>query len=245
MCFIIALDASLACFRRCSEHSLGQGDEIALYGVFQLKLIKNLSRRPSKNGNSMVSWGLFKCNVCGKEVERPLSNGKRAKKCGSPGCGGNFFMNKDEAIAGGGLIFIQDNGDGTALFRCPYCEFTIDRPKSKGKNQKSCGCSKWQTAPYKYWFRFSTSGSGPCNYCNGDGGDDIERGEYVWGMRIRGKWFVVHEGCFEYAREKGHWMMMDEIAAMKDERQRELTYLYIEQQQSEHRWARSLGRTRA
>lgn len=199
-----------------------------------LDLLKNLPRE----GN--VSYGLFKCGVCGKEVKRPLSNGKRAKKCGSPGCGNNYFTTQAEALAGDGLIFIEDNDDGTAKFQCPYCMFTVDRPKSKGKSQKSCGCSKWQTSPYKYWFRFKTPNAGQCSFCGGDAGGDIKPGDWVWGMRIRGRWYVVHEDCYPYAMEEGHWAIMDEIAEMKDPRQRELTYLRME----ESSMAFKLGRRR-
>ena len=49
-----------------------------------MQLIKKLGRRKNKTGNNYTSWGLFKCGVivCGKEVERPLGNGKRNKSCG-------------------------------------------------------------------------------------------------------------------------------------------------------------------
>ena len=49
-----------------------------------MQLIRKLGRRKNKTGNNYVSWGLFKCGIaiCGKEVERPLGNGKKAKSCG-------------------------------------------------------------------------------------------------------------------------------------------------------------------
>src|SRR3990167_3138694 len=49
-----------------------------------MELIRKLGRRKNKTGNNYTSWGLFKCGIaiCGKEVERPLGNGKKAKSCG-------------------------------------------------------------------------------------------------------------------------------------------------------------------
>ena len=46
-----------------------------------MKLIKKLGTRKNKNGTS-ESWGFFWCEGCEKEVEKPLSHGKRCKSCG-------------------------------------------------------------------------------------------------------------------------------------------------------------------
>ena len=49
-----------------------------------MQLIRKLPARVDKKGNNSVSWAIFKCGIaiCGKEVERPLSNGLKAKSCG-------------------------------------------------------------------------------------------------------------------------------------------------------------------
>ena len=48
-----------------------------------MKLIKKLGTRLSESGH-LVSWGLYQCPnpICNKQVERPLSDGKKCKSCG-------------------------------------------------------------------------------------------------------------------------------------------------------------------
>ena len=49
-----------------------------------MELIRRLSRRLSKNGKRLESWGLYQCPnpVCYKQVERRLGSGERDKSCG-------------------------------------------------------------------------------------------------------------------------------------------------------------------
>lgn len=183
-----------------------------------MKLIKKLPRELNKQGKP-YSVGIFKCPVCGQEVKKPLSNGKKAKRCRQPGCveKDKFYTNIVEALENGGLVFLRDNGDGTALFQCPYCFHEFTRPKWRAKQQKSCGCRNGNPrAAWKYWFNFKTPTRGICACCLGDAGDDIMPGDRVWGMIIRGRWYVVHADCFPYAKEEGDKMMLEAIGGLKN-----------------------------
>jgi hypothetical protein len=46
-----------------------------------MDFIRKLPSRKTRKGN-YVSWAVFRCGRCGNEVERSLSNGKRAATCG-------------------------------------------------------------------------------------------------------------------------------------------------------------------
>lgn|SRR4030065_1790879 len=45
-------------------------------------LIKKLDCRKNKTGINSLTWGLFLCPACSKEVERQLYSGKKYKSCG-------------------------------------------------------------------------------------------------------------------------------------------------------------------
>lgn len=51
-----------------------------------MHLIKRLPTRKRSSGG-IVSWGLFLCTLCNKEVEKPLSQGKYNASCGCQGRG--------------------------------------------------------------------------------------------------------------------------------------------------------------
>lgn len=47
-----------------------------------MKMIKALRSRKNKTGKSSAGWGLFKCDICGSEVEKVQSAGRAAFTCG-------------------------------------------------------------------------------------------------------------------------------------------------------------------
>ena len=66
-----------------------------------MELIRKLGKRLNKKGNSYELWGVFLCPIDNKEVEKPLSNGRRSKSCG---CLGKGYNN------------IKHGGKGTRLY---------------------------------------------------------------------------------------------------------------------------------
>lgn len=183
-------------------------------------MLEILPRELNEQGKP-YSVGIFECPVCGQKVKKPLSNGKKAKCCRQPGCveKGKFYTDRVEALENGGLVFLRDNRDGTALFQCPYCRLEFNRPKWRAKQQKSCGCrTGGPRAEWKYWFNYVSRQQGVCGCCGGDDGGDIKPKERVWAMIIRNHWHVVHSRCFPYAKEQGDEMMREEIKRLKHER---------------------------
>jgi hypothetical protein len=160
-----------------------------------MELIKKLKSRKLKSGN-YESRGLFLCKKCGKEVEKPLSNGKKAISCGctKDKRKTSYYTTKDEAIEKGGLIFLENMSVGLAKFQCPYCDVIFGEKKKRAKDQKSCGCLKRgkirDTKP-PFFFTLSPVTAGRCKNCAWD----IGPGDRVLALLLNGQWEVVCESC--------------------------------------------------
>jgi len=80
-----------------------------------MKLIKLTTSKESVPGNrtTLRRHGIFECPVCLKQVERPLTHGKRNKTCGNKACRKAAFTPNSEQIHKGGR-------DSSALCRLDF-----------------------------------------------------------------------------------------------------------------------------
>lgn len=116
-----------------------------------MKLIKKLGIRLSKNGRSKTSWGLYQCPniICNKQVERPLSNGLKAKSCG---------CQKNE------LISITKIGEKHPLYGKQHTEKVKQKISKAHKGKKHTEESKQKIKENHADF----NGKNNPNYGNGD-----------------------------------------------------------------------------
>jgi ribosomal protein L37AE/L43A len=87
-----------------------------------MELIKEIERRRQKNGQ-LERWGIFKCPICGKHVEKRLQPGIYANAC-SISCGRAFASLKEKKPQKKHLKYVNnwENSQPQECVGCGYWE---------------------------------------------------------------------------------------------------------------------------
>lgn len=152
-----------------------------------LKLIRKLPSEKTEKGN-YISKGIFECEICGKEVERKLSNAKKAKSCG---CIKNKPLQSAETaglkpIARLGQFKASDmkEAEHWTLVQCPKCNSLYAEITKRLADKKTCFCTRIENhnkrkpiRPHK--IKENQYVELECPYC----GEEIKIGEPVYATR--------------------------------------------------------------